>query len=217
MTIGSSSPRAFRPERIAPPASLAGFFAEWKSRDSREAPVDLEIGCGVGWHAIRRVGTEPGRFLIAVERTREKFEKFRARVARNRTKSGDSLRWLFPVHADAIAFVVHGVPAETLDRVLIYYPNPCTKNPAGRWLRMPFFGFLLGRLRSGGTVALRTNLRDYFEESVSLAESAWGLEVIARRSFTRAEVAPGEAATHFERKYLERGETCFEWIARKRL
>jgi tRNA G46 methylase TrmB len=209
------SMRPFRAERLRPPPALGEFLDVWQKREPLNAPVDLEIGSGVGWHAIQQVQFAPDRFLIAVEKTREKFEKMTARIERNRAKSGRNLSQLFPVHADAVAFAVHAVAEASVDRIFLYYPNPCSKNPAARWLRMPFFGFLLSRLRNGGTIALRTNLRSYFEESIELAETFWGLEVISRREFTREEVPPANAMTHFERKYLERGETCFEWIGRK--
>jgi tRNA G46 methylase TrmB len=209
-------PRAFRPERIAPPSALANFRLAWAKRSpERDAAIDLEIGCGVGWRAIRQAQGSPERILIAVEKTREKFVKFIGRLERNAAKSKDGFPNLFPVHADAVAFVVHAVSDESLARVLFFYPNPCARNPASRWLRMPFFGYLLTKLRPGGEVILRTNVRAYFEEAVGLAVEAWGLEVVTIREFTQQEVAPGNAETHFERKYLARGDTCFEAIFRK--
>jgi tRNA G46 methylase TrmB len=210
-------PRLFRQDRIAPPAALADFRLAWAKRPAagRRVPIDLEVGCGVGWRAIRQARSSPKRLLIAVEKTREKFEKFRSRLQRNAAKAGGGFPNLFPVHADAVAFTVHALADESLDRVMFFYPNPCVRNPASRWLRMPFFGYLLTKLRPGAEVILRTNVRAYFEEAERLAVEAWNLERVSTRSFSRDEVAPAEAETHFERKYLERGETCYEAIFRK--
>ncbi len=44
-----------------------------------EMPLDIEVGCGVGLHPIQYSLANPDRFLVALEHTREKFEKFHRR------------------------------------------------------------------------------------------------------------------------------------------
>ena len=152
MTIRPSplAARTFRADRIPAPTSDTSRLASAEIRrhlaDGRS--VDLEIGCGVGWHPIRYASENPERVLVAIERTAEKFGKFRDRLRRHA-----ALPNLLPVHADAVAFISHFVPDATIDRIFLYYPNPNPKNAAARWIRMPFFGTLAKKLRPGGRIA----------------------------------------------------------------
>ncbi|MBS1962103.1 MAG: hypothetical protein JST04_07805 [Bdellovibrionales bacterium] len=198
--------RAFRADRVPVPEDLSTRLAGLRLSQAiaRGGPIDLEIGCGVGWHPIRYARENPGRTVVAIERTAEKFAKFRERLARH-----PELTNLIAVHADAVAWITHFAPPGTFDRLFLLYPNPNPKNPAARWVRMPFFGRLLESLRPGAEIELRTNVEAYAEEAAREAADRWGLRDGERHRFTRAEVYPANARTHFERKYLERGEACF--------
>lgn len=182
------------------------------NRDSveppREMPVaphveklDLEIGCGVGWHPVTYAARHPDRTLIAIEHTREKFQKFKQRASRH------DLANLRAVHADAVRYVTHAIAPSSLERVFILYPNPEMRASNKRWFRMPFFEELLSKLKSGGTLQLATNLEGYAEEAKTYARY-WGLNLVH-------ESHPSEPRTHFEKKYLERGETCFDLVFQK--
>ncbi len=189
------------PEDLAAAARIRGQL-------TGERGIDLEIGCGVGWHPIRYARENPDRTLVAIERTAEKFGKFRDRLERN-----PALPNLIPVHADAVAWTVHHVPDAACDRIFILYPNPNPKNASARWVRMPFFSHLVKKLRAGGRIEIRTNIPDYAEEVREFAPGR-GLTLFSERKVLLADLAsPKDARTHFERKYLERGETCFvsEW------
>jgi len=198
--------RAFRPEKLIPPAETRGVE---RFRNLGDVPVDLEIGCGVGWHPIQYSQKNPERVLVAIEQTTEKFAKFNSRVEAN-ARLGRSLENLIPVHADAVAWVTAFVPEECLDRVLLFYPNPNPKNSAARWVRMPFFGHLLTKLRPGGVISFRTNEPGYAEEVREYGSRVWGLSLSVNRSFSSKDTALSESLTHFERKYLEAGDTCFQ-------
>lgn len=167
-------------------------------------PLDLEIGCGVGWHPIRYARAFPDRTLIAVERTSEKFRKFESRLDRH-----PRLANLIPVHGDATSWVTHHLPDESLDRILILYPNPNGKNPQARWVRMPFFGHLLMKLKRAGTIEFRTNIAEYAGEIRDYGLGEWNLQVAVDEELA----FPREGlTTHFEQKYLERGEPCYRIV-----
>ncbi len=210
MKIQSSPPavgnkRVFRAERVPLPLGIA-------PRQAGEAlleaialgkSIDLEIGCGVGWHPIQYAQENPDRVLVAIERTREKFEKFEERLSRHPT-----LPNLIPVHADAVAWITHFVPANTFEKVFLLYPNPNPKNPQARWIRMPFFSMLLDKWRSGGRIEIRTNIEKYADE-VEAGATEWNLIVESRKRFSREGTPEFQGETHFEQKYLARGETCY--------
>lgn len=168
--------------------------------------IELEIGCGVGWHPIEYARKNPDRLVIAIERTTEKFNKFSMRLSRHA-----KIPNLVAVHADAVAWVTHFVPAKSLKRIFILYPNPNFKNAQARWIRMPFFRALLEKLEAKGVIEFRTNEAAYAEE-VRRVSREWGTSLVEDSSYEKISVSPEIATTHFERKYLERGETCYRLV-----
>jgi tRNA (guanine-N7-)-methyltransferase len=207
MQTRSSQPaaREFRADRVPVPrtdeARQAAIRLEEALATGRR--IDLEVGCGVGWHPIRYALENPDRVLVAIERTSEKFTKFSERLARH-----PEIPNLIPVHADAVGWVTHFAKPSIFSRIFLLYPNPNVQNPQARWIRMPFFGRLLESLKPGGALEIRTNVADYAAE-IRNYYAQWGATLLEDRAFHRDEVAPSEARTHFEKKYLERGEVCF--------
>ncbi len=198
--------RAFRAEHIPAPSDIVTKIAGLRLAQAiaRGRPIDLEIGCGVGWHPIRYAQENPDRTLVAIEKTSEKYEKFGERLKRH-----PELTNLIAVHADAVAWVTHFAPAGTFDRIFLLYPNPNRKNASARWIRMPFFGRLLETLKPGGKIEFRTNLPEYADEVRRVGVEGWGLKLRDERRLDPREVDVSAMRTHFEQKYLARGETCF--------
>lgn len=197
--------REFRADLILPPRGFTGPFV----RPPGFAALDVEIGCGVGWHPIQAAAADSARFRVAIERTREKFEKFARRFARH-----PELRNLLPVHADAVAWITHALTPGSVDRFLIPYPNPEPKNPQARWIRMPFFARLIETLAPAGEIVIYTNIESYAQEVCLHARTDWELEVRLEKAFRREDVTGYR--THFEKKFLERGEICHEIILGRR-
>ncbi len=52
----------------------------WRKLKTLNMPLDIEIGCGVGMHPLLYASAHPERFLIAIEKTREKFGKFAKKI-----------------------------------------------------------------------------------------------------------------------------------------
>jgi tRNA (guanine-N7-)-methyltransferase len=166
-------------------------------------PIDLEIGAGQGLHAVRYAQANPSRTLIAVERTSFKFSRMKSRATRH-----SGLSNLIPVHADAVSLVTHCIPPASLDRVFLLYPNPYPKAKQAnlRWCNSPFMAELMRKIRPGGEIYLATNLEWYAAESRDKLVAQWGLHLAGERRVSPAE----PPRTHFEKKYLERGESCFD-------
>ncbi len=166
-------------------------------------PICVEIGAGKGKHALLFAGQHPEHQLIAIERTREKF------LAMQKQHQLEGQSNLSPVHADALPWVVHALFPQQVTQFFILYPNPEPHNPAQRWLNMPFFEFLLSRLAPGGQITLASNIPDYIEEAQQQLIDVWKLP------FVKEVIAATSARTHFEIKYLERGELCQQLIITK--
>jgi tRNA (guanine-N7-)-methyltransferase len=197
--------RVFREDKILKPR---GFTETALPAD---LPIDLEIGCGAGLHPIQYAQANPDRFLIAIEHTETRFKAFEGRVNRHRG-IGRGLDNLLPVHANAIAWVTHALSPGSVDRIFLLYPNPYPKKSDlnKRWHAMPFMGKLVQCLKEEGEIILATNERSYFEEAKEFMTGTWGLRMIEELQFTQENSPFRAPRTHFERKYLARGEICFQ-------
>ena len=193
--------RAFQPQRLSAPRDF--ILPSIIGKNKNNLPLLLEIGAGKGKHALGFAAQNSDKHLIAIERTRNKFEAFAKLEALQASPNLDA------IHADAIAWTVHAIKPNSLAKIFILYPNPEQHNPNQQWLNMPFFEFLLSRLQVGGEVVLVTNIEAYMDNAEQQATKVWCLPN------TRYTVATDSQRTHFEVKYLARGETCWELNMRK--
>lgn len=186
--------RQFQAQRMHAPRDFQSISPE---------AVCIEVGAGKGKHALLFTKTHPDTQLIAIERTREKF------LAMQKQHGIEGQANLQTVHADALPWIVHALYPEQVEQFFILYPNPEPHNPAQRWVNMPFFEFLLSRLKTGGTITLASNIPAYIEEAETQVQELWKLP------FVKEVIAADSARTHFEIKYLERGELCQQLIISK--
>ncbi|ALF60696.1 SAM-dependent methyltransferase [Psychrobacter urativorans] len=194
--------RTFQPEKLSPPRDFSKPSI-LLNNNAESAPIIIEIGTGKGKHALSFAATNPDRHLIAIERTRNKFEAFAKQA------SQQDLDNLTPVHADAIAWIVHAMASNSVAQIYILYPNPEQHNPNQQWLNMPFFEFLLSRLQEGGEIILATNIETYMDNAEQQADRVWRLPAV------RQQVPADSQRTHFEVKYLARNESCWQLTMHK--
>ena len=194
-------PRPFRADRVPAPANGVDFRYP-------EQPLDIEIGCGVGLHPIQYAQAHPERCLVAIEQTREKFAKFQRRFVHH------DLANLLPVHANAISWVTHALRDQSIERFFFLYPNPNPKpkDLNKRWHAMPFMSKVIACLKPNGQIYMATNIEVYALEARAYFEQIWKLETARFERIQAGEMAP---RTHFERKYLAGGQTCFDMVFRK--
>ena len=207
--------RCFKPEKLTAPRdfSIPSFVAR-QLQDSKASagqasvshnsrPLIVEIGAGKGMHACLYAKNNPEHDLIAIERTQNKFTAFN-NLVQSVSNEVVNLDNILAVHADAIPYCVHALPVQSVDVFYLLYPNPEPKNPNQQWLNMPFFEFLLSRLKPKGKVILASNIEEYIDNAYQQAVDTWCLAT------QRKEVQIESKRTHFEIKYLARGETCWE-------
>ena len=194
LELSHQKERAFQPQRLSAPRDFSMPAAVLKP----ESSLVLEIGAGKGKHALSFAMQNPDKHLIAIERTRNKFDVFEKMAAQQNSAN------LTTIHADAIAWIVHAIAPNSIDSIYILYPNPEQHNPNQQWLNMPFFEFLLSRLQVGGEIILATNIETYMDNAKQQANEIW------RLPNTRSQVASSSHRTHVEVKYLARQETCWQ-------
>lgn len=192
--------RPFRASKIPMPPQLP-HTAEWM----RFSHLDLEIGAGTGLFAQSYCSQNPSRALIALEKT---FTRSGQLLARQK-----DLTNLFAYQTDAAAFITHFIADQSLERVFILYPNPYPKAKQAnlRWHNRPFMSCLLGKLKAGGTLELATNIESYYQEASEVFARDWKMKTLEAR-----EVMPSPTPrTLFEKKYLARGERCWNLVLQK--
>ena len=60
-----------RPFQIPPAPKYKNFIGSWPSK----LEVELEVGCGNGYHLIHRTRQQADLFYLGFERTHQKFQK----------------------------------------------------------------------------------------------------------------------------------------------
>ena len=163
--------------------------------------LNIEIGCGVGFHPIQYAINHADENLIAIERTSDKYSKFKGRLLNH------SLDNLLGVHAEASILLPHTIKPNSVDQYFILYPNPYPKESQKnlRWAHLPFLNFVVSTLKPGGSIQFATNLESYKDELVERLPKLFQFETVQCDEITESE----KPLTHFEKKYLADGQTCF--------
>lgn len=190
-------------------------FQRWWASLNQASPrknrlLHIEIGCGQGLHPIRWAQSHSQAGLVALERTKIKYAKFLSRLQSHPITS------VFPVHQDATHWLPHNILPQSVDRFYFLYPNPYPKESQAnkRWHRSPFFEFVLECLKQEGFIEMSSNLPWYIEEAKLYCQEHWDLKLISeQRLFLNDGYKP---QTHFEKKYLIRGEPCTHLLFQKK-
>lgn len=172
-------------------------------------PLDVEIGSGVGKHAIEYALKNPKRTLIAIDKSLVRHQKMMDQIHKHGKISN-----LIPIRENAVWFVTHEIQKEMVENYFFLYPNPYPKKRQGnkRWHRMPFMQHVIETLKPGGKIHVATNMKFFAEEAEEYLSKIWNLKLVEKISYKGLEQIPFPPRTHFEKKYLERGQTCWNFI-----
>lgn len=178
---------------------------QWRQKHQPGQPIVIEIGAGAGLHAIQYAKMHPNTLFIPIERTKKKAQALIQRV-----NTHPDLHNLLPVYGDAIEWICRHCLAEEIDAYYILYPNPYPKAKQAnkRFMFMPFMEKLISTLKPNGTITLATNIESYYQEAKNSYPLQWGLEILSDSILSKN----SKPRTHFEKKYLERGERCYDLI-----
>ena len=167
----------------------------------------MEIGCGVGLHPIRWAQENTHKQILAFERTHLKFEKFQRRLVHHKLKN------ISAVQGDGIAWMIHALPSDSVEKLFLLYPNPYPKEAQAnkRFHRMPAFFGVLEKLQREAEIVLATNCEFYAREAEKYFVGHWRLSLRERKILPKDFVP----RSHFEKKYLDRGEICWNLVFQK--
>lgn len=162
---------------------------------ARSQPLEVELGCGDASFLIEYARQNPDRNFIGVERLLGRIQKLDKKGRRNelantrgiRIESAYFLEFLLPPHS---ALALH-----------IYFPDPWPKKKhrRHRLIGESFPALARQALAPGGTVFLRTDDADYFQQMNEVFAIAKEFEK------TETPLALAEITTDFEREFNAQG------------
>lgn len=160
-------------------ARLGSELAELPPLDEwfgRNAPVLLEIGSGMGEATAALAAAEPERNYLVAEVYPPGLAQLLLRVEELELSN------LRMVRGDAVELVTEQLPADFLDGVRIFYPDPWPKkrHHKRRLIAPEFISTLASRMAPGARLHLATDWADYAE---------WMLEVCSGEPLLRNEYA----------------------------
>ena len=134
----------------------------------RRAPRTLEIGFGNGEHLASLAAAHPERDYLGIE-------VHRPGVGHLFMLAGE--RALTNVRAsqhDAVEVLLHQIAEQSLDEVLVLFPDPWHKKRHNkrRLIQPPFVELLVSRLRQGGVLRMATDWEEYALQMLGVLRGA---------------------------------------------
>jgi tRNA (guanine-N7-)-methyltransferase len=184
------------------PLDLATLFG-------RHAPCTLEIGFGNGDNLLALAASRPEQDFIGVE----VHPPGVGHLLREAGVLG--LTNLKVIQHDAVEVLQQQIPAQSLDSILVLFPDPWHKkrHHKRRLVSPDFAALAASRLKRGGTLQLATDWEPYAEAMLEVLNVAADLRNRAadRRFVPRN---PGRILTRFEQRGERLGhavhDLCFE-------
>ncbi len=118
---------------------------------------------------------------------------------------------------DAVEVLEQSLPDDSLDEVLIFFPDPWHKkrHHKRRMVTPVFLDLLARKLRAGGTLHLATDWQDYAQQMLACGNACAALESSSPDG-TFVERYAGREATRFERRGERLGHGVWDLAYRRR-
>lgn len=174
---------------------------------SRQASVILEIGFGMGQSLLQMAEENPECDFIGIEVYRPGIGALFAELA---AKDINNVRVYY---ADAVDVLQQGIANKSLDKVLLFFPDPWPKKPhhKRRILQPKFVNLIYNKLKDGGIFHMATDWQDYAEHMLAVMSVAKGFSNVAGASkfSKRPNYRP---LTKFERRGRKLGRNVWDLI-----
>ena len=173
---------------ILEPLNVAEYFPH-------PQPLEIELGCGDASFLLNYAQAHPERNFIGVERLGGRIRK----LDRKGRRAG--LTNLRGIRIESGYFLEYLVPPKSATALHIYFPDPWPKrkHQKNRFINEHFTKIAERVLIPGGTVYLRTDHTEYFEQMTAVFAAATAF----RQVETPAELS--SVLTDFEAEFLKQG------------
>ena len=148
------------PGRRIDPAAIFG----------RQAPLTLEIGFGNGESLASMAAREPATDFIGIEVHRPGVGHLLQELDK---QALDNVRI---INEDAVKVLRDSLPACSLDRLLLFFPDPWHKkrHHKRRIVQPDFIALVASRLKPGGILHMATDWEDYAEHMLDVMSRSEG-------------------------------------------
>ena len=161
----------------------------------RHAPRTVEIGFGNGENLARMAGAHPERDYLGIEVHRPGVGRLLLAL-----EEGHHTNVRVICH-DAVEVLARQIPQQSLDEVMILFPDPWPKkrHHKRRLVQSSFVELVTERLRLGGIVRMATDWQPYAEEMLAVLTAHPRLRNLAADS-TYIPRPAERSATRFEKR-----------------
>lgn len=178
---------------------------DWREQFGREAPLEVEIGFGMGEFLIRMAKVNPHCDYVGIEQIWERIHKTLSGITKEQKAPGqkDFLRNIRILKVDARVALEHLFAEETIDQVYCLFPCPWPKKGhiKHRLFSSDFLRTVNSRLKKDGAVKIITDFRPFAQ---------WILGEVPGTGFEIQQRTVGpQHGTKFERKWCGEGQKDF--------
>lgn len=141
----------------------------------RQAPRFLEIGFGMGDALAQMAGRHPERDFLGIEVYEPGVGRLLARLSREELENVRLIR------GDAVEVLRSALPADSLDCVMLHFPDPWPKkrHHKRRIVQPSFVELVRTRLKHGGRFQLATDWEDYAHHMRQVLDAHQGFRSLA--------------------------------------
>jgi len=176
----------------------------------RPAPRILEIGFGMGDALAEMALVQPDNDYLGIEVHRPGVGRLLAKLAE---QGSDNVRVF--CH-DAVDILQRQIPDDSLDKVLLFFPDPWHKkrHHKRRIVRPEYVELIRTKLKPGGIFHMATDWQEYAEWMMKVMSDAEGFENLAgvRQYSERPTYRP---VTKFERRGQRLGHGVWDLLFKK--
>ncbi|HEC16615.1 MAG TPA: tRNA (guanosine(46)-N7)-methyltransferase TrmB [Sedimenticola sp.] len=135
-------------------------------------PLYLEIGFGNGEALAETAARHPDHNYLGIEVHRPGVGRLLLRL------EASGLRNVRIIRHDAMEILRHGLPDESLDGVMLFFPDPWHKkrHHKRRMVQPEFAALLAPLLKPGGVLHMATDWEDYARQMMTVMSAAAGFE-----------------------------------------
>ncbi|MDJ0709655.1 MAG: tRNA (guanosine(46)-N7)-methyltransferase TrmB [Woeseiaceae bacterium] len=172
----------------------------------READVVLEIGFGNGETLVRQAAAAPDSDFIGIEVHEPGVGHC---LLKAKDAGASNLRLI--MH-DAVEVLRHQVPASSLTRLNLYFPDPWPKkrHHKRRIVQPGFVELVADRLRPAGTFHIATDWANYADHIDEVVSGSSRFTCTGRREHD-GDRPFDRPQTKFERRGLRKGHRIYDW------
>jgi tRNA (guanine-N7-)-methyltransferase len=176
---------------------------EWNKQFNRHAPIEVEIGFGMGEVLMRMAGRSPDKDFIGIEQHWERICKTLRAMTRRRSSDPSALGNIRILRMDARVAFERLFTSRSIDIIYCFFPCPWPKKGhiKHRLFANDFLRLVNSRLKKDGKLKIVTDFFPYCEWVLDQAKRA-GFKVETKK------IKP-QYDTKFERKWREEGQEEF--------